>query len=659
MLLATLATVLSLVGVQLYHLSQLALYNEPGIPPFLEPGRVSMRSRRLRFVPITLESEEKNTAAVKSQSELQKDTPASVATPPPPPPKRYAVVNLLVDNSEDASLWGIYSIHTQMKRLKMLPRISHVVLVSSDTKKQYKMLLRKWLGGKHVIEIDTTSIRDCVPKDVAPNEFNKVAYFNLTQYDKIITLDDDILVRTDITSWFDYPAPAATQVQSSLEWSSGAMVIEPNSELFSKLLEYVPKFHKWGNARNDKGTDGNNVGNILEKFLSSFFLRDISNYTMYTMSYGSSVLSTDLIGEKKDYRYEYYWMHQNDAIETVRFALDKPWSNEIVKGLGSPVSCGIMREWLKSVENAPTDTLRQLPDIQQKCPVPVEELLAGEILQKKKKKAKRNLELARIRKAAKLAGNVTTSTRAPPKSSTSDICFVSSFYGTSINVPPDVSVLKNHDFVGSSFYLFTDKDDVNVPGWTNILRQFDYKRDVTKSRWVKYLAWKEPFIENCGIVYFVEGGLSPRANKTIDFLDLTDSILDSTSGFAQNRARHRKVSHTLLAELKYAARTRKDATIDIETAAEWFQKQPDFGERNHCAIYDTVLIGYAPKSTQFQAAATFFWDRYSREEDISYDSPLWSYTVSRFGLDPLLLGGKRRDYFAKIETSENSAIIVQ
>jgi alpha-N-acetylglucosamine transferase len=69
-----------------------------------------------------------------------------------------------------------------------------------------------------------------------------LSFFNLTQYDKVIGLDNDVFLRQNIAQWFDYPAPAATQARGTIEWNSGAMVIEPNEEIYNTLLKYIPKF---------------------------------------------------------------------------------------------------------------------------------------------------------------------------------------------------------------------------------------------------------------------------------------------------------------------------------------------------------------------------------------------------------------------------------
>lgn len=641
-LLAILTTVLLLTVIQLTRLSTIAVYNEPETPAYMEPD-LRTPSRKLKFVALRSDSQEEESST---------PSPTKGTTTTTAPPKRYAVVNF-VDN-KGYYLWGIYSIHNQMKKFRMLPAIKHVVLVASDMKVKQKKLLKKWLGKDNVIEVEKNFVRDHVPAGVWRTVFSKLEFFNLTQFDKVIGLDNDVFIRKDISHWFDLPAPAATQARSTIEWNSGAMVIEPNTNLFKKMLKYIPKIHVW-DSKNDKGIDGYNSGIGHQGFLSSFFLSNITNDTMYTMSYGASVLSTDLRKVKEN---EYFWKYRNDAIETVHFTLDKPWSRKTVKKQGNPVLCAVMEEWLESVKNAPAKELHPLPNVLEQCPkepettpVPVtkseKELKAEAELQKKLKRNKKALAALKKRRAARLAGKMNMApTQAPPTSNTADLCFVTSVYGSEpMNAPHDVSELKRDDFVGSKFYLFTDRDDVNVPGWTTVVREMDYKRLVTQSRWAKYMSWTESFIQDCGIAIFVEGNLLPKENYSFDFRDQVDWILASQSRVGMNRA-PRKEKHTLLAELKYALRTYKDSNSDIRATKKWFLAQPDFDERNHCYVYDTALIGYDPKNTAFQEAATFFWEQYSKEDGMGFDQPLWAYTLSKFELYPANFGGKRSMFFA-------------
>jgi hypothetical protein len=174
-------------------------------------------------------------------------------------------------------------------------------------KPESKALLTEWLGPKNVREVDKNFVRDYVSDGLWVQVFSKIEAFNLMDFDKMIVLDNDIFIRQSLIHWFDYPAPAATQSRGTIEWNSGAMVIE--------LLEYIPKTRLWKPEWDDR-KDTWNSRRGHQGFLSSFFLSNVTNDTMFTMSYGASVLSSDLAIQDENH---YFWKYRNNAIETMHF----------------------------------------------------------------------------------------------------------------------------------------------------------------------------------------------------------------------------------------------------------------------------------------------------------------------------------------------------
>ncbi len=275
-------------------------------------------------------------------------------------PMKYAVVNFV--DKDSRALWGIYSIHKQMIKFKMLPVIRHVALVASDMKESDKALLVEWLGKDNVQEVDKNIIRDQIPKGnrVWVQVFSKLLFFNLTEFDKVIGLDNDIYIRQNLAHWFNYPAPAATQSRGSVEWNSGAMVIEPRTSSYNKLIEYIPKTRRF-KASHDNGTDTWNSGQGHQGFLSAFFSSNVTEDTMFTMSYGHSVLTSDLMEQKAN---AYYWRYRPNTIETVHLT-HKPWKSEAAPS--KPDACSVYREWLETVADAPRDRLPPLHNFLRNC----------------------------------------------------------------------------------------------------------------------------------------------------------------------------------------------------------------------------------------------------------------------------------------------------
>jgi hypothetical protein len=249
-----------------------------------------------------------------------------------------------------------------MKKFNMTPpHVSHVALVASDMRPESRALLVEWLGPKNVRDIDVSVVRNHVPHGLWYQVFSKIEAFNVTDFDKLIVLDNDIFIRQSIVHWFDYPAPAATQARGTIEWNSGAMVIEPSARLYNKLLEYIPKTRLWKPERDD-GQDTWNSGRGHQGFLSSFFLSNVTDDSMFTMSFGASVLSSDLALQDEN---QYFWKYRNSAIETMHFTY-KPWSENTRPT--NVALCAMFREWLESVADAPLDRMKPLPNFLQNCP---------------------------------------------------------------------------------------------------------------------------------------------------------------------------------------------------------------------------------------------------------------------------------------------------
>lgn len=279
----------------------------------------------------------------------------------PAQPKRLAVVNFVDDL--DYYLWGVYSIHNQLEKFNMTsPAIRHIAIVPEKMSGKSKALLQEWLGTDNVREVDKNLIRKKVPKGLWVPVFNKLFAFDMTDFDKLIVLDNDILIRRNIQHWFDYPAPAATHARGTIEWNSGAMVIEPSERLYKVLLNHVSLTRPW-DPKTDAGVDTWNSYDGHQGFLSAFFTSNVTDDKMFTMNYASSMLSTDLEKRRENY---YFWRYRRNMIETIHFTQHKPWKK--VTETKHPAVCSVLREWLESVKDAPKEKLPRLPDVLRHCP---------------------------------------------------------------------------------------------------------------------------------------------------------------------------------------------------------------------------------------------------------------------------------------------------
>ena len=151
--------------------------------------------------------------------------------------------------------------------------------------------------------------------------FNKLLLYNLTDYDKLIRLDNDILIRRNIRYWFDYDTPCGVQAHDQLEWNLGAMVITPNQTILQDMLAklpYVVKRHAkphvdkpYAKPRTDfklkkalvnlTEPDGWNSGIGKQGFLSSYFTTSIDPaLRMKTMPMENSIAISSLILPQQD-----------------------------------------------------------------------------------------------------------------------------------------------------------------------------------------------------------------------------------------------------------------------------------------------------------------------------------------------------------------------
>lgn len=273
--------------------------------------------------------------------------------------RRLALVNFVED---DNSLWGVYSIHKQMERFHMTPAVEHVAVVTSQTSPRAKSQLEEWLGSGNVREMDKQYILDKVHDSLRRDEFVKTEAFNMVQFDKVIVLDTNTLIRKSLMHWFDYQAPAATQAKGTVEWMSGAMVVEPNKVLYRTILEYLPLSRRWIPERY-KGKDTWNSGDSFQGFLSSFLLSKATDDSMFTMDYGHFAQSSDMEERREN---QYFLKYRPDTIETFRFDKLKPWKST-TSFTKNTATCVMLNEWAETVADAPESKLPEIPKFLKKC----------------------------------------------------------------------------------------------------------------------------------------------------------------------------------------------------------------------------------------------------------------------------------------------------
>jgi hypothetical protein len=243
-------------------------------------------------------------------------------------------------------IYGVYSIQKQM--IKYNIKATHVVIVLHDTQQSLRDAIALWIGEENLRVVDKYQILDKLKDDsnLWQGVFNKLFAFNLTEFEKIIVLDGDILIRTDITHWFDYPTPCAITSGDDLNWNSGAMVITPDSKIFQQMLRRLPDLRRY-DVKETYRSDPMTGGYSDQEFITAFFLgiqKNANNRNRCVMPTEAAVLSSSLEREPFSYFNDFHpWMY-----ETIHFTVHKPWRGYTMPD--HPFVCSMLREWNETMQ---------------------------------------------------------------------------------------------------------------------------------------------------------------------------------------------------------------------------------------------------------------------------------------------------------------------
>jgi len=262
---------------------------------------------------------------------------------------RYAIA-MYVDN--EAPLYGLYSIAHQAQVTGMVQDGIDIVVGVSKKFKNNPVLQQMLQDGliNQIYPFDNYIIKNKVSnpdRGLWAGVFNKLFLFNLTDYDKLIVLDWDVLLRQNIRHWFEYDTPCASQTKDNVEWNSGVMVISPNNTVYDTFLEKLPQVQRLmyvNNSINITEPDNWNSGYHDQGFLSSFYTTSTDpTMRMKTIPSENAILISSL----QQQQYHYFWYRRNHIFQTIHLTTEKPWrpktkpSNDII--------CQVLREFEKSL----------------------------------------------------------------------------------------------------------------------------------------------------------------------------------------------------------------------------------------------------------------------------------------------------------------------
>jgi hypothetical protein len=171
-----------------------------------------------------------------------------------------------------------------------------------------------------------------------------------------------------------------------------------------------------------------------------------------------------------------------------------------------------------------------------------------------------------------------------------DVCFVSSIYATSTgsgDKPGDFRDFKPTGDSTFAFFLYTNLEDLEAPGWHKIIKEFHYRRYITQSRWGKFMGWKDPELQGCKTIFYFDGHFGPNDARPSDYLEMAAAIRQSDVGLAQ--VRHPVPERTPFQEFRAILQLEKDIPTNVEASVNWLEAQPDFF--NNCTMYANYYFG--------------------------------------------------------------------
>lgn len=218
-----------------------------------------------------------------------------------------------------------------------------------------------------------------------------------------------------------------------------------------------------------------------------------------------------------------------------------------------------------------------------------------------------------------------------------DLCFVTSNFANAneeADETPNVSEFATR--FHSKFFLFTNIPDLQVPGWESVLLQsLPYQRQITQSRWPKFLGWKHPKLANCEAIFYGDAYLLNPIQAPW-WLDMAKMLVSSSEKhFLMQQRQVGSYGGGPEKEMYLTAKTGKaDKQLNDKTL-QWFQNQSDFNPLS--PVYKNALFGYDPKNERFRNLTEHFWQVYSKEELTWRDQPFWSYFLWSHHVEPYIL----------------------
>jgi hypothetical protein len=219
-----------------------------------------------------------------------------------------------------------------------------------------------------------------------------------------------------------------------------------------------------------------------------------------------------------------------------------------------------------------------------------------------------------------------------------NMCFVTAEFSERVQ-DADILPVVQADMrtVPPRHFLFTNMEQLQVDGWDKIvLTDADfpdkYKRQITKSRWPKFMGWQHPRLQHCQIIFYGDAYMMNPVNETV-WRNMAKQVRESDAGLMQGRQPGIGPRNGPIKELTKNARVGKDSFETANYTIAWLLNQTDYKQRT--PVYKNAQFGYDPSNPRFRNFVTEFWGEYSKEMGSWRDQAYWAYFLSKHGMKPI------------------------
>ena len=223
-----------------------------------------------------------------------------------------------------------------------------MVMLNEELDSKFHDVLAAWVGEENVRVVHKTDVigKLKLEQGMWVGTFNKLFFFNLTEFDKVIMMDTDVLIRSNIMHWFNYDTPCGVDVDN-ISWNSGTLLISPNAEVFGEMLHDLPLVQRW-ESKHSYEKDPLVNGYSDQDFITSFFLRNASKTKSTRKRCILPPEAAPLIGAiEHNYFFQYFNEYHPDIYQTVHFADTKPYRGGTMSF--HPFKCSLVQEWNESM----------------------------------------------------------------------------------------------------------------------------------------------------------------------------------------------------------------------------------------------------------------------------------------------------------------------